>query len=462
MKGRAASYQSCNVLEVTPEGRRLWQFAVGKDSLKPAGDLRVEPGKALPKKVVGKGWQTLIQPRLDLCWLPAEHAFIRAVQLPSAEAAELPGMVEFQLEKISPLPVTHIVWTAEGIPHPDGKSQTAIVTICARDRVETVLRDIAADGYVADGFDVPLLRELRGVKPEGDGVWVLVESQVTSAQALVGWFIGGVWRDVALFQLPAGALAAATLVRCLNQTAWAGELDGWLTALPQVQLRVRPEEAEAIATALQDWSGQPVRVEARADRSVLAAVSAQARLKANPTALVPAEVGSRQRAEFVDRIWMRGLGGVFVTYLFAVFVYLALLNWRKYQLDELKGNAVGLSRQYTNTMQLKAQVAVLQEQVGLKFAALDAWQAAVEELPATLTMTQLDFRKGQDLELSGTVPTENQSDVTAYSKKLQDAKANNQPLFAKVSVQRVDATRPGAGGGASWTIKAELKKGETP
>jgi hypothetical protein len=461
MKARAPHFQSCNVLEVTAEGRRLWQFSVGKDSLKATGDLRVEPGQTLPKKLVAKEWQTLIRPRLDLGWLPAEHAFIRAVQLPSADAAELPGMVEFQLEKISPLPVTHIVWVAEGIPHPDGKSQTALVTIAPRDRVETVLRDLATDGYVADAFDVAILRELRGVMPAGDSVWVLVESQVTSAQALVGWFVGGVWRDVSLFQLPVGAVSATTLVRCLNQTAWAGELDGWLAGLPPVQVRVRPEEAAGLATALQAWSGQPVQVEARADRSELAAASAQARLKANPTALVPDEVSARQRAAFVDRVWMRSLGGVFMTYLLAVFVYLGVLNWKKYQLDELKGNAVGLARQYTNTIQIREQVAVLQEQVGLKFAALDVWQAAVEELPPSLTLTRLDFKKGQQLDLTGTVPADSQSEVTTYSKKLQAAKANQQLLFSKVAVERVDATRA-AVGGATWTIKAELKKVEAP
>ena len=461
MKSRSPSYQTCNVLEVTAEGRRLWQFSVGKDSLKPTGELKLEAGKPLPKQAVAKDWHTLVRPRLDLCWLPAEHAFIRAVQLPSGDPAELLGMVEFQLEKISPLPVTHIVWTAESIPHPNGAGQTALVTIAPRDRVETVLRDVAAGGYLADGFDVPLLRELRGVRPEGDGVWVFVESQVTSAQALVGWFVGGIWRDISLFQLPAGAALTTSLVSCLNQTAWAGELEGWLAQLPRVQLRVRPEDAEALTAALQDWSGQPVQSDARADRSVLAAASVRARLKSQPTALVPEETAARQRAAFVDRVWMRALGGVFVTYLFAVFVYLGALNWKKYQLDELKGNAVGLGRQYTNTLQLKAQVAVLQEQVGLKFAALDAWQAAVQELPSTMTLTQLDFRKGAQLDLSGTVPTENQSDVTAYSKKLQETKANEQPLFAKVSVERVDATRATTSG-ATWSIKAELRKVEAP
>ena len=47
------------------------------------------PG-SLSKLLPAKGWTDLIRPTLFLSWLPAEHAFIRAVQLPSADAAELP------------------------------------------------------------------------------------------------------------------------------------------------------------------------------------------------------------------------------------------------------------------------------------------------------------------------------------------------------------------------------------
>ena len=462
MKQRAPKFQSCNVLDAASGVRRLWQFAVGKDSLRPTGDLQLQSGQTLPAKAVARGWQSLISPRLDLAWLPAENVFVRAIQLPSGDPAELPGMVEFQLEKISPLPVTHIVWTAEGVPHPGGAGQTALVTIAPRERVEAQLRELSAAGFTADGFDVALLRELRGARPDADGVWVFVDAQATTTSALVGWVVGGLWQDVSLFQLPAGAPAVTTLVACLNQVAWSGELDGWLTQLPPVQLRIRPEEAEAFVAALQEWSGQPVRADCRADRSVLAAVSARARLLANPTALVPEEVTAKERAAFVDRVWMRGLGGLFVTYLFAVFIYLGFLNWKKYQLDELKGNAVGLGRQYTNTIQLKEQVAVLQEQIGLKYAALDAWLAAVEALPSSMTLTQFDFRKGTTLDLTGSVPSENQADVTAYTKKLQEAKSNDQALFAKVAVVRVDATRAGVAGGAVWNVNAELRKVEAP
>lgn len=462
MKSKTQRFQSCNVLEVSAAGRRLWHFSVGKDSLKPAGDLTLEAGKPLPKRTAGKDWQTLFQPRLDLGWLPAEHVFIRVVQLPAADPAELPGMVEFQLEKLSPLPITHIVWTVETMPHPDGRNQTALVVIAARDKVEAFLGEQAKDGYIVDGFDVPLLRELRLLKPEADGVWVLLDPQVTSTQALVGWHVGGVWQDVAMLQLPAGPAAAETLVRCLNQSAWSGELEGWLAGLPPVQLRAKPEDAAIVEEPLRAWSGQPVTTDARPDRSLIAAASARTRLAERSTALVPEEITSRQRAAFVDRIWMRGIGGVFVAYVFLVFLYLIALNVRKYQLDEVKGDAVGLARQYTNSLQLKAQVAVLQDQIALKFAALDAWRAVVDELPESLTLSQLDFSNGQTVEVNGTVAVDNQAAVTDFNKKLKAVQVNGQPLFATVNVPEFP-TRTAAGAvTTTWRFKAELKKAEVP
>lgn len=93
-----------------------------------------------------------------------------------------------------------------------------------------------------------------------------------------------------------------------------------------------------------------------------------------------------------------------MAYLVFLFLFLVTLNVRKYQRDELKSEVATLGLNYTNTLQLKAQVGVLQEQVALRFAALDAWRAAVELLPASATLTQLDFQKGHTLALSGTVP----------------------------------------------------------
>ncbi len=69
-----------------------------------------------PPDMVGKDWQTIFRNKLNIAWLPADKVFFRALQLPSSDAAEIASMVELQLEKVSPLPVTHIVWSVYLLP----------------------------------------------------------------------------------------------------------------------------------------------------------------------------------------------------------------------------------------------------------------------------------------------------------------------------------------------------------
>src|SRR5689334_17196263 len=100
-----ARWHSCNVLSPGAVTRQLWQFnASGKFNLLRSDAKR--PNEPLPEKIVAKDWQTLFQPRLNVAWLSPDKAFVRAVQLPKADPAETKSMVEFQLEKLSPLPVT--------------------------------------------------------------------------------------------------------------------------------------------------------------------------------------------------------------------------------------------------------------------------------------------------------------------------------------------------------------------
>ena len=48
-------------------------------------------------------------------------------------------MVEFQLERLSPLPITQIVWTVETLSSAPGEPLTAVVTIASRTAVEEFL-----------------------------------------------------------------------------------------------------------------------------------------------------------------------------------------------------------------------------------------------------------------------------------------------------------------------------------
>lgn len=462
MKPRPKRYQSCAVLATSPLGRRVWQFDVSRNRLKPSGELRFEPGKPLPKRVRTSDWQALFQPALRVAWLPTELAFVRAVQLPSGDPAELGSLVEFQLDKISPLPVAQVVWTAYGLPHPDGRQQTALVILAARSGVEEFLNRQVADGFVVQQMDLPLVQAWRALRPSGNGLWLLFETSGERRFCLAGWFVGGVWRDVSLLSVAAGPAGAPTLAAQLGQAAWAGEMDGWLTEVPPVHVVADPAVAAEMEPVLVSWSGQPMHRELPQPMAVLAMASATASVTPPPppASLVPVEWSDDQRQKSVDRLWMGGLGALAIAYVVLLFLFLIVLHIRKYQRDELRSEVATLGLNYTNTLQLKAQVGVLQEQVALKFAALEAWRAAVNLLPASATLTQLDFQKGHTLALSGTVPPDSTPDITKFNSDLQKFEVSGKPLFANVKVTQF-STRPGAAT-TTWSFDAELRRTETP
>src|SRR5438874_1614634 len=157
-----ARWHSCNILETASNTRYLWQFSAGG-----GGKVTLQRQEArtasepLPEKLVAKDWQTLFQPRLNVAWIPAEHVFLRVVQLPKADLAETRSMVELQLEKLSPLPVAQIVWGFELLAHPGAEMQTAVVIIIGRSRVEEFLGQLEGHGYLADRLELPFLDQLR-------------------------------------------------------------------------------------------------------------------------------------------------------------------------------------------------------------------------------------------------------------------------------------------------------------
>ena len=115
-------WYSANVLQSLPGGRRLWRFSAKGDRFVFDGEKTLTLQEPAPAAAVGKNWQSLLRPKLNVAWLPPDKVFFRAVQLPGADAAEIASMVELQLEKLSPLPVTHIVWSLYLMPPVRGQA----------------------------------------------------------------------------------------------------------------------------------------------------------------------------------------------------------------------------------------------------------------------------------------------------------------------------------------------------
>ncbi len=449
------NWMLCNVLATRSEGHRLWQYSRSGSGPKLESQRTVPPLTKISERSVQKSWGHLWQPRLNVAWLPVESVFLKVIALPSAEVEELPSMVEFQLEKISPIPVTQIVWSFEALPRREGEDQVVVVLIAAREAVEGALGRLEEAGYLADRLELPQLHQMVAARPSEDRIWVYAWKENGQTMALRAWWIGGQLRNASFLHLPPGPGSAQMLATSIVHLAWGGQIEGWLSAPPPCTLVAEPSLAEELAPSLTAALGSPVEIGQPSTEEQLATLSAASKASAN---LLPTEFSLRYRQQFIDRLWMRGLGGLGVLYLFVVLACVLWLRWNEFQKGRVQDQITAGAAEHTQALQMKARVQVLQEQANLQFACLDCWKALSESLPEEMILTQMTFQRGRKLGLFGTVPADQQGKVTEFNEALRRAVANGQPLFSKVTTHSIQAA---GGRPATWSIDCELKRGES-
>jgi len=468
-----ARWNSCNILHVAPDAKRLWQFDAKGGGFVLGREQRVPHAQMLPGKSVAKSWISLWQPKLNIAWLPPENVFLRVVELPASSAEEMVAMAELQLEKISPLPVTQIVWTMHVLPAPktaapaEGATvalQTVVMVIVERAAVEAFLGQLEAQNFLADRLEVPMLDQLAAVDASEDGAWVLPLHASGQNTALVAWRFDGALRSLSLVTLPKAGESAADLKTQLSLLAWAGELEGWLTAQPKWHLVADPVTAAEWENALRTGLGEPVKVTAPLPPAELAARTAQrAATTVAPANLLPPEYTTRYHQQFVDRLWLRGLAAAGVLYALLVVIYFCAVAVLGYRTRGVEAQVAALGGSYTNALQLKARFEVLDERQQLKYAALDCWQLVAEQLPPEISLQRFSFSDGKKLTLSGVCTPEQISlisDPNKFYDGVRKAKQNGQPMFNQSAEEQLVYRQQGTSQ-ASWNFGVELQHAET-
>jgi hypothetical protein len=455
-----ARWHSCNVLHSGSERKTLWQFATGGGKNALQREEAKLPNEPLPPKAVDKDWHTLFQPKLNVAWLPQDQVFLRVIQLPKSEdPAEIRSMVELQLEKISPMPVPHIIWGYEVVPHSGLlEMQTVVVIIVARNQVESFLGNLEGQGYLADRLELPFLDALRATQFTGDGVWVYPGLGSNLHSCLMAWWYGGVLQNLAMIHLPPAGNLGVLLQEQIGQMNWAGELEGWLTSPPVYHLVATPEAAEAWKPLF--LPEQTVEVVPPLPRKDLAALTAKRAVhNGSTTNLLPPEYATRYRQKFIDRLWMRGLGAVLMLYILVVVVYYGFVKVADFRYSSLKDEVRAKSLQYTNVVQLRERVQVLQDQMDLQYAALDCYKAVADLIPPEISLDSFNFERGRRLTLMGTAPEAEVSKVQSFFDSMRKATDNkNELLFSKVELLRINIRQ---GNSRAWSFVCELRRTDT-
>jgi hypothetical protein len=454
-----ARWYSANVLQTNAGGRRLWHLSANGGHFAVAEETTLLLNEPCPAAVVGKDWQTLFRRKLNIAWLPPDRVFFRAVQLPSSDPAEVASMVELQLEKHSPLPVTHIVWSFHLLPRPADKPealQVVIIIIAARSAVEEFLGQLEGEGFLPDRLEAPGLEQLLAADLNEEGVWIFAGA--AGEPALVAWWYGGTVQNLTLAALSAGPERGPQLKTQLEQIAWAGELEGWLTGPPKIHLFAAPAEASYWESVFKE-SGELIASRPPPAPKELAVLSAgRCGSEAPSTSLLPPEFATRYHGQFVDRLWMRSLVTVVTLYIMGVLFYFGMLYVFELKNDAVKKDLANMGQDYTNSVRDVEQIKILKDRQLLKFAALNCWKSVAENLPESMTVDNLYFQHGK-LELAGTVVSESQEDVGNFNEALRTATDpdRREALFTEVSPPTIQLH----GEKGDWRFNCTLKGGET-
>jgi hypothetical protein len=464
-----ARWNSCNILHLAPDAKRLWQFEAKGGGFALAREQRTPHTEKLPAKGVTKSWGTYFQPRLNIAWLPLESVFLRTIELPAANAEETYSMVELQLEKLSPIPLTQAVWTlhALGAHHSvtrtDGTTeslQTVVVVIAVRSQVEEFLGRLEREGFMADRIEVPMLDQLEAIAPQEDGTWIFPLIMGGQNAALLAWWYGGALRSLSLITLPAAGDRVLELRNQISLLTMAGEMDGWLNAPPRWHLVADPVNATEWEGLLQGALNEPVRLSPPLAPADLAARTARRAANATVTSLLPPEFAGRYHQQFVDRLWLRGLGWVGVAYVVYLLFYFSAVGVRSIQTTRVESAVAAISQEYTNTIQLKARYEVLQRRETLKFAGLDCWRVVAEQMPAGIQLQRLSFTDGQRLSLSGSTSQDLVSTLLDFDSTIRKVKnSSGEQIFDPQKGEHVNP-RTGPNNSSIWSCSLELVKSE--
>lgn len=456
---RPPRVHACNVLAERDASVRIWSFT-GTDA-RPAGSVEVSPDRALPAKVVGKGWGQLLRPRLNIAWTGEQPVFLQLVVLPTDDLAEVPAMLEHQIEKLSPYPVGQVVWSYEVLPGKSNAGLSVLVLVAERGVVDATLSGLEARGFYADRVECPLVPRVLGTELPEDGAVLFPFRQGTRLACLVGWVVGGAYRSLTLVNLAEDDRWLKLLVSELHRLAWAGEMEGWLPSSYSVRLVGEAGIVDAWREPLQRELGLSVAAQVCPPDAELASASARRAAAGSTTGnLLPAEQTARYRQEFTDRLWMGGLGALFGAYLVAVLIYLCAVEVLKYRHADVVGQFAQVNSAYTNTLRLKAQTQVLQEMMDLRYAALDCWLATIEELPEELTLESLSFSGGQSLSISGVAPSDQEGLITRYWQALQRKVVGNTNLFSNVQLKPTSAQNIQGVPMIRWSFNCAIRRSD--
>jgi hypothetical protein len=123
--------------------------------------------------------------------------------------------------------------------------------------------------------------------------------------------------------------------------------------------------------------------------------------------------------------------------------YFGWLQYLGIQKSEVEQRIAALTDDYDKVKEMRTQIEIQEKQVNLRYASLDTWKAVSETLPGDLTLTALDFMRGERVRLVGTARNRQSSKVTDFNEDLGNYTLDGRPIFEEVGPASITMVQNG-------------------
>lgn len=193
---------NCNVVDCSSGKQQFWSFSKKKNGMKLVDVRDTAIDQPVQAKYLERDASQMWRPHCQNdAWIPAHKVYFRVLHLPPCPDKDLPGMVESQLDKISPLPLVQAVWTFEIVPsyRTDRAQRTVVVMIADRAVVERYVGDLEKIGYRPDRLEPAVIIQIMATPQGGDlpdGAWIYPSQNEEQIVCTVAWWDEGVLNNI--------------------------------------------------------------------------------------------------------------------------------------------------------------------------------------------------------------------------------------------------------------------------
>lgn len=385
--------------------------------------------------------------------IPSEQALLRIMRLPAADQEETAGMVNLQIDKMSPFPIEDMVVGYEVLSEDSGLVSVLGVAV-RRKIVENIWKLLGAAGIVPDRVDVnslvwwDLIRKSGSVSQDGSQVFIIIRD-AASEFIVVNGGVPVLFRAFLRSEGQTDLQFMEEICDEISYTLMSLEIEFGAFhdfSITIFHAGVLSEELKERPAGL---CGGRLEVKTLDVSAGLAGAVAGRCSHAGVIDLTPASLKEQRAKSGFRKRMIRAFGAIAAVWLVSMAVLFGGVSFQKLRLKRVAAARESIKAEALEVRELRRKVTTIDLYVDRSRSALEALREVSLRQPEGVDITMFNYRKGAELKLSG-----ESSDVNlVYEfKKAMDGSA----LFTSVSLDGPQKVR----GKEVFEITASFPGGE--